>query len=1029
MKNYLKLLLFLLVPAFSYSQIPAFTYANRIGGESGGFDFGRDVVTDAAGNIFTAGYFEGKIDFDPSPATDFRNAYNEKHAFVSKFDAAGNYQWVIEVGSSWIVQAYSLILDAAGNVYVTGEFAGISDFDPSPSTATLSSTGTGSDAFIAKYDPNGNYIWAKAISGNGSEVPNSICIDGTGQINICGYFSMTADFDPSAAVATLTSNIGSNDIFMAQYDANGNYTWAKNIGGTQNDIGFSIANDAANNVFISGYFSNTVDFDPSATTYTLNASGFGQFCAKYSSAGNFVWANPVSNVGSRNAVATDASGNVVVGGSFSGFFDFDPSAAVLNLTSAGINDGYFAKYDVNGNLMWAKAIGGIANDYINNLALSNTGEVLITGKFLSTADFDPSVATATIAAGSSNSDAFLARYDQNGNYIWAINFNGVFSGLTEAWGCCFDASTNAFTTGDLIGTADFDPSASTKYMSDILGNLFLGKYDVNGNYLWANTVQETFGGVDAVLSVKTDVSGNSYATGYFMGLPDMDPSPATYTLASTGYTNDIFISKYDNSGNLVWAKSIGGYDNDRANAITTDAAGNVYLAGTYNATVDFDPSSSTFTLSSISGTQDVFFAKYDMNGNFVWAKSIGGNNFDFVNDIAIDPSTNDIVITGYFTGSPDFDPSAGTYYLTPVGTPDAYFAKYDNNGNLIWANLIGGINNDQGIAVTIQGGNIILTGLFGSTCDFDPSSATSNITAVGFLDCFVAKYNAAGNYLWAKGIGSPLSESGNAVIADLSGNIYVTGHYNSGCDFDPSASTYTLPSNGVEDIFLEKFDLNGNYIWAKGFGGIGPDQGYGLGFNASNDILVTGTFSATVDFDPSVAVATRTSSGVRDGFLAQYTTSGNFSFAYPIGSAGDDQSYCMSSASNGDILIGGYFTRPLDFDLSPSTYTLACEGNTDGFIAKYKLLCTCANINEASSDNAYFTIYPNPASETVCIKSELSIGNIKIIDLNGKIVSEKNSGLLHETISLEKINAGVYFIEVTGEKNNSLGKRKLVLVR
>jgi len=205
------------------------------------------------------------------------------------------------------------------------------------------------------------------------------------------------------------------------------------------------------------------------------------------------------------------------------------------------------------------------------------------------------------------------------------------------------------------------------------------------------------------------------------------------------------------------------------------------------------------------GSRDIFIAKYDNNGNYFWAKSIGGTVLDESFIIALDGYGN-LYITGYFNATSDFDPGVGVANLVPVGSRDILFAKYDNNGNYLWAKNIGSTLDDFGYSLAVDAvGNVYITGEFQGTADFDPGTGTANLTTNGSYDIYIAKYDNNGNYLWANKIGGTSSDAGNSITIDGSGNIYITGGFYGTTDFDPGAGTANLTSSGVSDIFFAKY--------------------------------------------------------------------------------------------------------------------------------------------------------------------------------------------------------------------------------
>jgi hypothetical protein len=260
---------------------------------------------------------------------------------------------------------------------------------------------------------------------------------------------------------------------------------------------------------------------------------------------------------------------------------------------------------------------------------------------------------------------------------------------------------------------------------------------------------------------------------------------------------------------LAWANGIGSTAADWGWSIVVDANGNSYVTGSFGGTADFDPGPNTANLIFNGGFYDIFVAKYDANGNYVWAIAIGGAGSENGQSIAVDTLGN-VYITGLFNGTVDFDPGPGTMSLTATGNnADLYIAKYDTDGNYIWAKSLAGADNVNGEFITLDTyGNIYITGAFQNTADFDPGQGTASLTATGNFDIFVAKYAPDGNYIWAKNMGGSGIDRGLSTTVDASGNVYTTGFFNGTADFDPGTGVANLTSKGSSDIFISKLDVS-----------------------------------------------------------------------------------------------------------------------------------------------------------------------------------------------------------------------------
>lgn len=454
--------------------------------------------------------------------------------------------------------------------------------------------------------------------------------------------------------------------------------WAKAIGGQPNySVGDGIALDAAGNVYTTGKFYGTADFDPGPGTFNMTApsgSDDGIFISKLSPTGDFVWAKSItSNYNDARGIAVDDSGNVLITGFYEAgdIVDFDPGPGTFTLTSTGNYDMFILKLDTNGDFVWAKRIGGIGASYTsvfgNGIALDNAGNSYITGDFIGTIDFDPSAVVNNLVS-TVNNDIFVCKIDANGNFVWAKSMAGYKSCACDDAGSSIavDDSGNVYTTGFLRVYADFDPGPGTFNVTPPSGGgVFISKLDTNGDFVWAKGLG---GNGSSGTDISLDAAGNVYTTGYAIGTSDFDPGAGTFNLTSAG-SYDVFVSKLDNNGDFAWAKSFGATGADFGQGVDVDALGNVYTNGEFNNTVDFDPGPSTFNL---TGSYNYFIQKLDTNGDFVWASSIGtqGNGSSIVVESSI------IYVFGSLTSTTaDFDPGACFFNPTSISSGSSFIQK------------------------------------------------------------------------------------------------------------------------------------------------------------------------------------------------------------------------------------------------------------------------------------------------------------------------------------------------------------------
>lgn len=432
--------------------------------------------------------------------------------------------------------------------------------------------------------------------------------------------------------------------------------------------------------------------------------------------------------------------------------------------------------------------------------------------------------------------AYLSLICQTPDWLWARQAGGFASDFGR--GIAVDSNGCSYVTGYFGDFATFGDTALTSFGE---WDVFVAKLDCNGNWLW---VKQAGGeGQDIGHSIAIGDNGDSYIIGSFS-------STATFgstTLTSNGET-DIFVAKLDSNGNWLWARKAGGGVLDKGNGITTDSYGNCYVTGDITGTATFG---STTLISS--GGEDIFMAKLDANGNWLWAKHAGGTNFDLGSDIVTDNNGNNYV-TGWFAGTATF----GSTNLISSGSMDIFVAKLDANGNWLWVIQAGGTYDDWGSGITTDSsGNCYVTGQFIFNGTFGNTVLTSN----GGYDIFVVKLDSNGNWLWAKKAGGTSDDLGSGIAIDSSGNCFVTGYFSSIATFGST----TLSSSGSFEIFVSQIDSNGSYLWTQQAGGTGNDQGTGIATDSSGNCYVTGGFGGIATFSATLL----TSSGNMDIFVSK----------------------------------------------------------------------------------------------------------------------------------------------------------------
>lgn len=450
-----------------------------------------------------------------------------------------------------------------------------------------------------------------------------------------------------------------------------------------------------------------------------------------------------------NSIARDNQGNVYVTGTFEGTADFDPGPGVYNLTggSSFFDDIFVLKLDVNQNLVWAKQFGTPNNDDFGcSVVIDPNGDVIVYGHFSSTVDFDPGPGVFNMTS-SSTDDIFISKFDSAGNFIWAKQIAGA--GQTLATQMVIDQTGNLYCTGYIANTTDFDPGSGTLVPATYGSwDMFAAKYDNSGNVIWAKVMGGP--GNDYSTSIAVDNNYNVIITGLFVGTSDFDPGPATYNLTTVAPpAGDIFVAKLDANGDFLWAKGFiaATYVNgafNTGNHVIADDSNNVYVTGEFRGTVDFDPSSGSYNLTSLSTIEDMFLGKLDSSGNFMWAISIQGLQVERGYCLAIDTMNNVLVSGQQHSDSADYDPTNGIHMEYSTGNANACFlAKYSNTGALICVFLIkyGTTKNGDNQHFLISDNTAYITSGFTNTTDFNPCPPLYILNDLGAYDIYVASYD------------------------------------------------------------------------------------------------------------------------------------------------------------------------------------------------------------------------------------------------------------------------------------------------
>ena len=669
-----------------------------------------------------------------------------------------------------------------------------------------------SNRSVAKYDPSGNLVWFRTFTETVSTTDkNNIAIDDSGDIYISGSFSGTGTF---GSYTLFSGNSGNNVVwqtFTAKLDRNGNFLWARDWISGANNHSTGVAVDSQGNVYTGGVFSGAIYPDPSLSTLLSTAGGTDALITKYDANGNYLWSKQIGGTGydDLQGIAVDGADNVYATGQFSGLVDFDPNGGVYNLDGGFFNSAYVMKLDTAGNFVWARATA--------------------TARAAPARDAEwPSMPRGTYTPPASSP---ARRISIPRRRAFTTSVRRRCSGTTA-------------TFRSWMRRAPFSGSASST---------------LKAHCPW---IRRALPLTPTATFTRPAASRASV---------DFNAGSSPRYLTNAGFS-DVYLAQYDSQGNYVWATSFGSSGPDGGYGVAVNPVTNdVFLAGYFSGTVDFDPGVGTQFRTVYAGGRNSFLLKLTQSSvsGQVW----NDRNGDGLHNIA-EPGLGGVVALLYSTddvlvGNADdalvastVTDSQGRYKFVGVASGTNYYVKFRSpvgfsafspqfvgaNAGL-WSSataagvtsvipmipqtrdtenvgLVGAapgfgfalaattVANTQGKAVATDSlGNVYYGGILNGTADFDQGAGVNNVT--GSNAAFIAKYTAAGALLWAEAIPVNNSQALTALKVDSNGNVYAMGMFTSAVDFNPGTGLYTVTADDVQNPYVLKLDGQGKFVWAR----------------------------------------------------------------------------------------------------------------------------------------------------------------------------------------------------------------------
>ena len=450
---------------------------------------------------------------------------------------------------------------------------------------------------------------------------------------------------------------------------------------------------------------------------------------------------------------------------------------------------------------WMFGLDASQSSSLDDIAFDPAGNLVVIGNYLDTLDVDPGPGVTQMFSALGTS--FVAKYDASGNYLWAEDFEySSNTAIDASYAVACSGTGDIYVVGTYDYNMDLDPGPGSVPVSTLGTNaVFLVKLDVNGNFIWGHSF-ESPNGLD-VADVTTDNTGAVYFCGSFSDSVDFDPGPAVYNLYAYPTTFS-YITKLDANGNFVWAHAQGGgYTNDLALKVLTDNNDNLYMTGYFNGTMDVEPGPGITNLSTPSNSPNIYIQKFTPGGALIWAGSISTNGPQYGRDMTIDDQNN-IVVSAEYTELTDVDMGPGTSYINTLVSPnvDAYAAKYDSSGALLWVTTLNDTAQyvERCYEVTFDSqGSLFMTGIFHNTIDFDPGPGVVNVSTdtanPSVADTYILKLDVNRNFEWVGVIESTYGPVyTQAMEAGPNDQIYFVGGVSDTADMDPNSGVVNLIS-------------------------------------------------------------------------------------------------------------------------------------------------------------------------------------------------------------------------------------------
>lgn len=537
---------------------------------------------------------------------------------------------------------------------------------------------------------------------------------------------------------------------------------------------------------------------------------------------------------------------------------------------------------------------------------------------------------------------------------------------------------------------------------------------------WARTLGGN--GTDKPQLIKLDSEGNVYVSGIFVN--SIQFSDTDIVLEAINGP-DIYLYKRNPSGDLLWAKVLGGYGEELLYDIAIDADDNLLIVGDFHENMILGSGANSVSLIS-AGHRDGFVAKYSSNGDVVSAYALGGENNDDITTIGFD-NDNNILLAGRCGADTDFDFSSNIemvegnnpLFLLKLSPEFEFISVFKGSGSNILIEKI----------ITTEQGDYILAGSFTNNIRFSGTFPNNGLDTPydGTSTGFIMKLSADGDFIWGSKIQGDTYQNIIDIALTADGSIILTGEFIGTSNFfDMESAQLAVSTDDSRDVFFAKISDTGVYEWLKIIGGTGVDEVAGIALRSDGNIILAGSYTETMDFDPSLGSAEVTAEGFSSSYISRYSANGDYLGVNIFQNTTYNHATGIVLNQSNEMYLSGWFTSDIDFSPSQPGFDFESVGGIDTYLLKMN--GNTVGLNEQITTEK-FLLFPNPANTEIHIKAT-DIAQIEVFDVRGKLMLKKRTkqSSTSESLNVSQLSPGIYFIRLTAN-DGTTETEKLVIAR